>query len=113
MPKQAFWHVLTPSIQGGFWGKINIYMSFKKEAWFSSDPWGLPIRWQGWLAYAIYVMAMILGIIALWKYPAAMIVCFGCLLAGMVILNIRKSENYIKKQNEREQASAPEQNDDK
>lgn len=41
----------------------------KKTIWFSSKKygfgWGLPVTWQGWFVFFLYILLIIIGIMAL------------------------------------------------
>ncbi len=58
-----------------------------KRYWFPVKPpgygwgWGLPLVWQGWLVYAVFLSALIGGVIGLAPLGQLAVAAWGCLTA--------------------------------
>ena len=59
--------------------------------WFPVRPasrgwgWGLPLVWQGWAVYAVFLAALIGGLILLAPYGQLATIGYSCLLATLFI----------------------------
>jgi hypothetical protein len=69
-----------------------------KKFWFPSKKfgwgWGLPVKWQGWVVLAIYVLAMLLNAIYFtpYRYPISFAVCSFLLTAALIFVSWLKGE---------------------
>ena len=63
----------------------------KKRYWFPVRParngwgWGLPVAWQGWVAYAVYWGVFLAGVLLLAAHGVWAILTFACLWAALFI----------------------------
>lgn len=59
--------------------------------WFPVKPpgygwgWGLPLVWQGWLVYAVFLSALVGGVIALAPLGQLAVIAWGCLAAALFV----------------------------
>jgi hypothetical protein len=65
MKCQRYWFPVRPARDG--WG------------------WGLPIAWQGWIAYLFFFAALIGGIVLLVQYGQLVTIAYCCALGGLFI----------------------------
>ena len=47
--------------------------------------WGLPLVWQGWLAYALFVGALAGGLVLLAGYGQTSVVAYSCILSALFL----------------------------
>ena len=65
MKDQRYWFPVRPARNG--WG------------------WGLPIVWQGWAVYVLYLVSLISGIELLARYGVVAIIIFSCVWGALFI----------------------------
>jgi len=64
-----------------------------KRYWFPLKPagygwgWGLPLVWQGWAVYAVFLVALIGGVIALAPRGQLAVIAYAC-VAGALFLAV-------------------------
>ncbi|MFC5479986.1 hypothetical protein [Massilia suwonensis] len=62
-----------------------------KQYWFPVRPaargwgWGLPLVWQGWVVYGIFLAALIGGPVLLAPYGQFVTVCWSCIAAALFV----------------------------
>ena len=59
--------------------------------WFPVRParngwgWGFPVVWQGWLAYAIFLAALIVGMVALLPFGQLAVIAYSFAVSGLFL----------------------------
>jgi hypothetical protein len=62
-----------------------------KSYWFPVRPardgwgWGLPVVWQGWLAFALFLAALIAGMVALLPFGQLAVIAYSCAVGGLFL----------------------------
>jgi hypothetical protein len=47
--------------------------------------WGLPVVWQGWVAYVVFFAALIGGIVLLVPYGQMVVIAYSCVVAALFL----------------------------
>jgi hypothetical protein len=62
-----------------------------QQYWFPVRParygwgWGMPVIWQGWVAYLVFVAAMVGGIMLLVPYGQLAVIAYSMVVAGLFL----------------------------